>query len=89
MYAITFVAPTPGELLCACPMTSPPLPSFEGDVFVLIQPTPTVATVITLLGYNGCLSYTSQSDGVHITFPVDISFGTLSYAWTIKLTNVN
>eukprot|EP00731_Ephydatia_muelleri_P020783 Em0013g510a len=71
VFAITFVAPTPG-----------------GE-FVLTQPVPTVSTSVTLLGYNGILPFTSQSDGVQITFPVDIPFGTLRYAWTIKMTNVN
>eukprot|EP00731_Ephydatia_muelleri_P032356 Em0023g863a len=71
VYAITFVAPTPG-----------------GE-FVLTQPVPTVSTSVTLLGYNWILPFTSQSDGVQITFPVDIPFGTLRYAWTIKMTNVN
>ncbi|KAL5470661.1 hypothetical protein EMCRGX_G028663 [Ephydatia muelleri] len=71
VYAITFVAPTPGGEL------------------VLTQPVPTVSTSVTLLGYNWILPFTSQSDGVQITFPVDIPFGTLRYAWTIKMTNVN
>ena len=61
-----------------------------GASFILTQPIATEATVVSLLGYPGTLSFTPQQGaGLSITVPsIPLTAYPSPYAWAFKLQNV-
>ena len=61
----------------------------SGQDFVLRHTHPSDSTKITFLGVEADLTYTVQSDGLHITVPTSLSYDLLPRgAWTFKMTGI-
>ena len=60
----------------------------SGQDFVLRHAHPSDSTRITLLGVEADLTYTVQSDGLHIAIPTSLPYDLLPRnAWTFKMTD--
>ena len=82
-------APTPGINLFfsySCFIVSCTI----GQDIILKQAKASDRTIVTLLGVQGNMNFKTQSDGLHIQFPMTSSYSSLRKmnAWTLKLTSL-